>query len=72
MSTLYPCPCCGSEVLSEPDVYEICEVCGWEDDPAQRKDPSLKGGANEMSLRQAQRRWKRRQRDGGLRRPGEV
>ena len=59
MNALYPCPCCGAEVLTEPDAYEICEVCGWEDDPVQRKDPAFKGGANELSLNQARRRWKR-------------
>ena len=50
----YPCPCCGHLVFTgEPGSYEICPVCWWEDDPAQRKDPELTGGANEKSLREA-------------------
>lgn len=54
---LFACPCCGSKTLSELDVYEICDVCGWEDDPAQRNDPALEGGANDESLSQARARW---------------
>lgn len=51
----YPCPCCGSEVLEgpSPGSYEICPVCGWEDDDVQFREPDLEGGANEMSLNQA-------------------
>jgi len=64
-TTLYPCPCCGSKVLTEPGAYEICEVCGWEDDPSQSKDRTLKGGANELSLNQARRRWKKHLREIG-------
>ncbi|MCA9278176.1 MAG: hypothetical protein KDA34_03615 [Phycisphaerales bacterium] len=32
------------------DSYDICPVCGWEDDPAQFVDPDLAGGANSVSL----------------------
>jgi Cysteine-rich CPCC len=32
-STLFTnCPCCGLPTLGEPDAYEICVVCWWEDD----------------------------------------
>ncbi|PZN34241.1 MAG: hypothetical protein DIU71_03085 [Proteobacteria bacterium] len=55
-----PCPCCGSRVLSEAGAYEICEACNWEDDPVQAADPRYAGGANEMSLDQARRRWRER------------
>lgn len=57
MKAFYACPCCGNKTLSELDVYEVCDVCGWEDDPAQRSDPSLEGGANDESLSQARNRW---------------
>ncbi|MBR1270839.1 hypothetical protein JQ629_25520 [Bradyrhizobium sp. AUGA SZCCT0222] len=50
--TLFPCPCCRSSVVSEPGNYEICQVCGWEDDPVQAADPDYAGGANELSLNQ--------------------
>jgi hypothetical protein len=46
--------------LSERDAYEICPVCGWEDDPAQSGDPDLAGGANNDSLNQARATWRRK------------
>ena len=51
------CPCCRSKALTTSGQYEICEVCGWEDDPAQAADPRLKGGANHTSLEQARLDW---------------
>ncbi len=48
----FPCPSCSSLTLDEKDVYEICPICGWEDDPTQSQDPNYTGGANEMSLNQ--------------------
>ena len=33
--------------------FEICPVCGWQDDDIQNADPDFAGGANEMSLNQA-------------------
>jgi len=33
-------------------------VCGWEDDPGQRKHPDDAIGANEISLNQAKSAWK--------------
>ncbi len=48
----YLCPVCGNYHFLEKNAYEICPVCGWEDDPLQRKDPDLEGGANELSLAQ--------------------
>jgi len=53
------CPCCGKYKLEEIGEYEICSVCGWEDDPVQRKDPDFEGGANEKSLNQAREDFKR-------------
>jgi len=43
-----------------PGTYEICPVCGWEDDPVQFRDPDRAGGANEMSLNEARAAWKKR------------
>ena len=47
------CPCCEKYYFSARRSYEICPVCGWEDDPVQRADPDFRGGANEMSLHEA-------------------
>jgi hypothetical protein len=42
----FPCPCCGYRVFrEEPGSYDICPVCGWEDDLSQLRFPTM-GGAN--------------------------
>lgn len=42
--------------MEEPakGTYDICELCGWEDDLVQNEDPDYEGGANGICLRQAQ------------------
>lgn len=54
---LFSCPCCGEKCLSEIGGYEICDNCGWEDDPVQREYPMFSGGANDSSLFQAREYW---------------
>ena len=49
------CPVCGKYYFIEQDAFEICPVCHWEDDPLQRREEDLAGGANKMSLREARR-----------------
>ena len=58
-TTKFTCPCCGYCTLDEqpPGTYDICELCFWEDDPVQFNDPDYKGGANQVSLREAQRNF---------------
>ena len=51
------CPCCGKYHFEEKGAYEICPVCGWEDDPLQRREPDLAGGANTLSLNDARRKY---------------
>ena len=55
----YTCPCCGYKTLDEEptDTYEICKICFWEDDGLQFQKPDYEGGANEVSLRQAQKNF---------------
>ncbi|MEL7151549.1 MAG: CPCC family cysteine-rich protein [Pseudomonadota bacterium] len=53
MSQLLPCRCCGSFTISAYDAFEICPVCGWEDDDVQAEDPTFSGGANVPSLNEA-------------------
>jgi hypothetical protein len=38
-------------------MFEICPLCGWEDDDIQNDDPDYAGGANELSLNQYRSRW---------------
>ena len=57
----FACPCCGYKTLSEkpPGTYDICEICFWEDDGIQFNDPDYSGGANKVSLREAQLNFKK-------------
>lgn len=57
---MQPCPCCAELTMASTGEYEICPVCGWEDDPLQASDPSYAGGANDSSLDQARLDWKTR------------
>jgi hypothetical protein len=52
--TSYPCPCCGYLTSSDPGSYDICPICGWEDDISQLRFPRMAGGANRVSLIDAQ------------------
>jgi hypothetical protein len=51
------CACCGEYSLPRGSEFEICPVCGWEDDDIQNDDPQLEGGANDMSLEQAKKAY---------------
>ena len=53
MAAKHKCPVCGEYEFDEEDSYDICEVCGWEDDGFQERHPDYEGGANHMSLNQA-------------------
>lgn len=56
----FKCPVCGKYTFqSGPGSYEICPVCGWEDDKAQYKDPNLKGGANKLSLKEYKKQYEK-------------
>ena len=54
----YRCPVCGEHYFEEIGAYEICPVCGWEDDPLQRREPDFSGGANSMSLNEARKAYR--------------
>lgn len=57
---VFKCPVCGKYTFqSGPGSYEICPVCGWEDDKAQYKDPNLKGGANRFSLKEYKEQYEK-------------
>lgn len=54
----YTCPCCGYRTLdSQPGSYDICPICSWEDDPIQLASPDYAGGANTLSLIDAQKNF---------------
>jgi hypothetical protein len=60
LGTRFACPCCGFLTLSQepPGTYAICEVCFWEDDGVQFRDPDYRGGANKVSLTEARENFK--------------
>ncbi|CAH0251467.1 hypothetical protein SRABI96_03189 [Peribacillus sp. Bi96] len=55
----YTCPCCGYKTLDEepPGTYDICKICFWEDDNFQFDHPDMDGGANNVSLKEAQKKF---------------
>ena len=57
----FACPCCGYKTFGQkPDnTFDICKVCFWEDDGVQLDNPDYEGGANRVSLRQAQRNFEK-------------
>lgn len=56
---LYTCPSCGFKTLERkpPGTFEVCPICFWEDDNVQFDDPDYVGGANSISLREAQKNF---------------
>lgn len=55
----YKCSCCGCYALAEDEEFEICPVCFWERDHVQESQPDYAGGANKMSLNEAQENYAR-------------
>ncbi|WP_328584927.1 CPCC family cysteine-rich protein [Streptomyces sp. NBC_00370] len=53
-----PCLVCGNLTLAERGFYEICPVCGWEDDGSDYSDPDrYVGGPNHVTLREARQNY---------------
>ena len=54
----HPCPCCGYCVFDQaPGSHTQCPICLWEDNLAQLRFPLMPGGANTVSLADAQRNF---------------
>ena len=58
MAEKHKCPVCDKYEFEEINSYDVCEICGWEDDALQEKRPDYKGGANRMSLNEAREAYK--------------
>ena len=54
---LEACPCCVYRTLSTRGQYEICDLCGWEDDGNEALD--VPSGPNHMTLGQAREHFAR-------------
>jgi hypothetical protein len=53
------CPCCRYLTMPYPHSFEICPVCGWQDDGQNDQDADeVKGGPNGLlSLSEARRNY---------------
>lgn len=60
-------PCCQNLTLGERGAYEVCNVCGWEDDGQDDTDADVvRGGPNgSLSLTEARARFARTSRGRG-------
>lgn len=47
------CPVCGEHMFEMYASFDVCPVCGWEDDAVQEEYPDWEICANVMSLNQA-------------------
>ena len=50
------CPICGKHEYEDAYSYEICPICGWEDDEIQELYPD-ETGANSVTLIEAREAW---------------
>ena len=53
----YPCPVCGNKYLDEEyGSFEICPICGWEEDGIQQLYPDETGINKAWTLNNAKKR----------------
>lgn len=52
------CPVCGKFTFEGYDDMDMCDVCGWSNDALQVEKPDYTGGANMMSLNQAEEAYR--------------
>jgi hypothetical protein len=55
------CPVCNKYDFEEDNNFDVCEVCGWENDGVQLDDPNYRGGANPDNLNERIAWWKTQQ-----------
>ena len=57
----FACVCCGNLTLPQPPPLNrvACPICHWQDDERQDRRPEVPEGANPVSLREAQRNYRR-------------
>jgi uncharacterized OB-fold protein len=52
----HKCPVCGNYEFPMEDSFDICDVCGWEDDQYQINHPD-ETGANSITLNEAKEQY---------------
>ena len=53
------CPVCSRYEFEADNDFDVCDVCGWENDGVQFDDPDYRGGANRVSLNEARVKWQK-------------
>jgi len=53
----YKCKMCSMDEI--PHSFEICRICGWQDDIVQNADQDYEGGANDLSFNQYKNVWQK-------------
>ena len=53
----HKCPVCGTSEFPFWGSYDVCETCGWEDDPVQENNPDMDFGANMYSLNEYKKKY---------------
>ncbi|MCC8014659.1 MAG: hypothetical protein LIO87_05640 [Eubacterium sp.] len=56
----HKCPVCGKTEFESYNSYDICDVCGWEDDGFQEEYPDEPECANEYSLNEYRKKYQSR------------
>ena len=51
------CPVCGKFMFPDLDQYEVCDVCGWEDEQYQIENPDEDACANTLSLDEYRKKY---------------
>ena len=57
MEGTHICPVCGKTIFSSQSSYEICCICGWEDEGGCEEYPDEESSANYCSLNEYRRRF---------------
>ena len=52
------CPVCEKYEFDSYGEYDLCQVCGWFDDPLQREELNYSRGNNDLSLNEYKKKWK--------------